>query len=354
MIQMDKLSVLTLTSLILAMVFTVIAIAGFFFLIYRKGNVKNSVGQVMVLFIFPMLSFMMWTLSGLSITDTFSKNEALAIIISMVVGIAVDLTVFFVVKMAIASADKKKCIVKAESKEDLCEELLQVEDDLMNLKEIINDVIEEPKEKKVEEKKEAKTEVAKKASAKKVEVKEEKKEVKAAPKAKEEKKETKTETKKVEVKKEATEKKEVKEIKVEAKEVKETKVEKPVEEKKIEIKPIVENKEVKIEPAFAEEKPVEEKKPEPKPVVIVEKQPEVIVEKQPEAIAPTTAKKEVKIEIKQSKVEVKNAPVEEVKPVEEKKEVKVEAKKTTDDNRESDFIKSLNEILGELENNDNE
>lgn len=325
MIDFNQLSTLTLTSLILAISFTVLAIAGIFFIIYKKDSLKNAVVKFICVAALPFVALSMWFLAVLSITDTFANEEALAIVISMAIGAAIVAIVYFIAK-AIEDYNSKKANKDVkETKTDKAEivnDISKVEEDLTNLKEIINDVIEEPKNEQVKE-----------------EVKEEVK------------------TEEV-IKTEATPIEEIKEdVKEEATTAEVTPVEENIEEtenkNQITFDDIIEelvkeNTNVVIEP-----KPVvEEAKEEPKTEnVTVEVITEEVSEGKVEEVKPEPKKRgrKPKAKVEESKAEEivtsKTDTVEKNKVESTQKEKKDE--KTEE---ESDFIKSLNEILGQLEN----
>lgn len=143
MIDFKSLSTLTITSLILAITFSIFAIAGIFYTLYKKGFLARSLTKVVCVFIFPFIALMMWTLAGLSVSNTFANNEALAIIISMIVS-AVAIGILFFIAKSIESLKLKKYEIKENAtKDELNEELVKVEKDLQNLKEIISDVIDD-------------------------------------------------------------------------------------------------------------------------------------------------------------------------------------------------------------------
>ena len=308
MVDIKFMSTLTLTSLVIAICFTIITIAGIFFLIYRKGNIKNTLGQIVSLFVFPMITIMMWTLAGLSTTKTFSNNEALAIILSLIIGIVVDLLIFLIAKSIETTDNNKVGDLNGKSQEDLCEDILKVEADLSTLKTLINDVIETPKPEKTEEKQ---------------------------PEP-----ETKIQTVHIIEKK----------VEEPKKEVVKTEIEKQIEAKKDEVK-----EEIKEEPKKEVESKVEDtkeiKEPEEKNIVKT-KEVTVTINTEPVTEAPSKTE-DAEVETKQASEVVEEEKVE-TKPekkVEDKTEEKVEDKteEKLNESRESDFIKSLNEILSQLE-----
>lgn len=144
MVDMNKLSTLTVTSLIMAISFTVLAVAGIFYTFYRKGNLKHPVAKVICLFALPFTAFAMWILAGLSLSKTFANNEALAILLSIVISFAILTIIYFVSKYIEESNRKKEFSQKLnnQKKNDVVEQIADVEEDLNNLKKIIDEVIE--------------------------------------------------------------------------------------------------------------------------------------------------------------------------------------------------------------------
>lgn len=178
MININNLSTLTITSLSLSIVFTVLAIAGIFFSMYRKGSFKNEFSKFACIVILPFVALTMWILTGLSISS-LANNEALAIILSMIISAGVISIIYFIAKSIDSLKDKEDELDENASKQELVEELIKVETDLNNLKNIIDDVIDEPKqavkaEKVVIIKEIQPTVEEKKEDVKEVEVKEEK------------------------------------------------------------------------------------------------------------------------------------------------------------------------------------
>ena len=168
MINMNNLSTLTITALIMAISFTVLAVAGVFYTVYRKGSLNNPVGRVICLFALPFTAFAMWALAGLSMSNVFANNEALAIFLSILISFALLTIIYFVAKFIVDEKKKKQeC-----DKKDVEANIANVEEDLNNLKKIIDDVIEEPKkeakEEKIEEVKETKTEEVKETKTEEV------------------------------------------------------------------------------------------------------------------------------------------------------------------------------------------
>lgn len=153
MVDMNKLSTLTVTSLIMAISFTVLAVAGIFYTVYRKGNLKHPVAKIICLFALPFTSFAMWILAGLSMSKTLAGNEALAIFLSILISFAILTIIYFVAKY-VEEANRKKTLateIENSKKDDVVEEIADVEEDLSNLKKIIDEVIEEEPEKKIED-----------------------------------------------------------------------------------------------------------------------------------------------------------------------------------------------------------
>lgn len=153
MVDMNKLSTLTVTSLIMAISFTVLAVAGIFYTVYRKGNLKHPVAKIICLFALPFTSFAMWILAGLSMSKTLAGNEALAIFLSILISFAILTIIYFVAKYVEEANRKKELATEIENskKDDVVEEIADVEEDLSNLKKIIDEVIEEEPEKKIED-----------------------------------------------------------------------------------------------------------------------------------------------------------------------------------------------------------
>lgn len=312
MISFNNLSTLTLTSLILAITFTVLAVAGIFFSIYKKGNIKNGLAKICCLMILPYIALAMWTLAGLSIAKAFANNEALAIIIALVVGGAAMTILYFVSKGIETLLEKKDNLDKDATRDELIEELCKVEEDLSNLKGIINDVIDEPEKEEVEPEKIVVVKVVEKAeeTAPVEEVKEETIKQKTIEELIEEVKE------------------ELKEIKEEVKEDSTEVAEEPVAE--IVEDAIVEEAAIEgvIEEPVVEETVVEE--------IIAE---EVVESATEEAEEPVVEETVEAVENKET-TEITEEEVDEI----------IENSNNEDMQRESDFIRSLNEILEELEN----
>lgn len=162
MIDLNNLSVFQITALVVSIVFTILALGEIFYTLKNKGNVtKSPVLRFCVVIIIPFVAISAWALTILSSIEAFANNEAISIVVALVIGAGLCLATYFIAKaIEFSKKDNKEdeeveiiTIVNKEQKneEELLSELTSVEKSLQELKDVIDDVIEESPKQEVAE-----------------------------------------------------------------------------------------------------------------------------------------------------------------------------------------------------------
>lgn len=162
MIDLNNLSVFQITALVVSIVFTILALGEIFYTLKNKGNItKSPVLRFCLVIIIPFVAISSWALTILSSIEAFANNEAISIIVALVIGAGLCLASYFIAKaIEFSKKDNNEddeveviTVVNKEEKneEELLSELTAVEKSLQELKDVIDDVIEDSPKQEVAE-----------------------------------------------------------------------------------------------------------------------------------------------------------------------------------------------------------